>query len=242
MNSNRFAPSYVPLERLPVPRPVDRIPFIKNDCKGKVVLDLGAMDETAYAAKQGHGTWLHEEIAEVAAQVMGMDISSLVPPDGLRTGKNSAIHPGNIMQLGAWLNSRDFSPDIIVAGEIVEHLENPLMFLKGMKAIDRLQGKTLILTTPNATALHNCLIGLLSRESTHHDHLCIFSYKTLYTLCSRSGFAGWEIVPYVARFTEMKERNTGFRHVLVSVGEKVINGLEWLCPMMGFGYIVKIRI
>ncbi len=206
------------------------------------MLDLGAMDETAYAAKRGRGTWLHEEIAEVATQVMGIDSSPLVPPDGLRTGDRSAIHPGNIMQLGAWLNSTDFSPDVIVAGELIEHLENPLLFVKSIKAIDRLKGKTLILSTPNATALHNCLIGLLSRESTHHDHLCIFSFKTLYTLCSRSGFTSWEIIPYIARFTEMKERNTGIARTMVSSGEKIINGLEWLFPMMGFGYIVKIQI
>lgn len=242
MNTNTFAPSYVPLERLPVPRPVDRIPFVRQECKGKKVLDLGAMDETAFAAKKGRGTWLHEEIAEVAVQVMGIDNSPLVPAGGMRTGEKSAIHPGNIMQLGAWLNANNFSPDVIVAGELIEHLENPLMFLKGIKEVDQLRGRTLILTTPNATALHNCLIGLLSRESTHHDHLCIFSFKTLYTLCSRSGFTSWEILPYTARFTEMRERNAGLTRTMVSGGEKIINGLEWLFPMMGFGYIVKVQI
>jgi hypothetical protein len=235
-------PAYLPLERLRVPRPIDRVSFVKETCRGKVVLDLGAMDETAYAAKQGRGTWLHEEIAEVAQQVVGIDSSPLLPPDGLRTGMNSVIRAGNSMELDACLQSIDFVPDVIVAGELIEHLENPLRFLKGVKAIDKLQGKTLILTTPNATAIHNCLIGLLSMESTHQDHLCILSFKTLCTLCLRSGFERWEIVPYFARFTEMKERNVGIRRALVSGGEKAINGLEWLFPMMGFGYIVKVQI
>ena len=242
MSSNNFVPAYVPLERLHVPRPVDRISFVKNCCAGKVVLDLGAMDETAYISKKGQGTWLHEEIADVAAKVMGIDNSPLVPLDGIWTGKNSLICHGDIMELSKFLESSNFSPDIVVAGELVEHLENPLLFLMRIKAIERLQGKQLVLTTPNATALHNCLIGLLSRESTHHDHLCIFSFKTLHTLCRRSGFAAWEIVPYFARFSEIKERNTGFRRALVSGGEKVINGLEWLCPMMAFGYVVSVRI
>lgn len=242
MNSNSFIPAYVPLERLRVPRPVDRIAFIKNCCAGKTVLDLGAMDETAYKAKQGRGTWLHEEIGKVANEVLGIDSSPLVPPDGLRTGRNSTIHLGDILQVGPLMESRSFTPDVIVAGELIEHLENPLLFLKGIRATDKLQGKTLILTTPNATALHNCLIGLLSRESTHHDHLCIFSFKTLYTLCNQAGFAEWEIIPYAARFTEMKERNTGFRRALVCGGEKVINGLEWIFPMMGFGYVVRIQV
>ncbi len=242
MNSSDFVPEYVPLERLPVPRPVDRIPFMKSCCKGKLVLDLGAMDETAYTAKRGRGTWLHEEIAEVATNVIGIDSSVLVPSDGLQTGPRSSIHGGDIMQLGSWLQSNSFFPDVIVAGELIEHLPNPLMFLQGIKSIDRLQGRTLLLSTPNATALHNCLIGLLSRESTHHDHLCIFSYKTLFTLCKRAGFARSEIVPYCARFTEMKARNSGIRYGLVSGGEKIINMAEWLFPMMSFGYLVSIEI
>lgn len=242
MQMNNFIPEYAPLERLYVSRPVDRLSFIKTNCDGKLVLDLGAMDETAYGAKRGHGTWLHEEIADVSPQVMGIDNSTLIPESGLKTGENSAIYSGNIMQLDAILTSRNFSPEVVIAGELVEHLENPLAFLQSLKGIERLQGRTLILTTPNATALHNCLIGLLSRESTHHDHLCIFSYKTLCTLCRRSGFVGWEIIPYSARFTEMKARNGGIRRGMVSVGERIINALEWLFPLMSFGYIVKIRI
>jgi hypothetical protein len=225
-----------------VPRPVDRVSFVKENCRGKNVLDLGAMDETAYAAKQGRGTWLHEEIAEVAEQVVGIDSSPFLPPDGIRTGRNSVIRTGDSMELDECLRSNNFVPDVIVAGELIEHLENPLLFLKNVKAIDKLKGKTLIMTTPNATAIHNCLIGLLSRESTHQGHLCILSFKTLCTLCIRSGFEGWEIFPYFARFTEMKERNVGIRRALVSGGEKVINGLEWLFPMMGFGYIVRVQI
>ena len=47
---------YEPLERLRVPRPVDRISFLVAQCRGKSVLDLGAMDETAVDAKRGRGT------------------------------------------------------------------------------------------------------------------------------------------------------------------------------------------
>lgn len=242
MKSTKSTPAYVPLERLEISRPVDRIPFIKDFCKNRVVLDLGAMDETAFMAKRGQGTWLHEEICNVATQVMGIDNSTIVPPEGIPTGAKSRIYRGDISSVGELLDAHEFTPDIVVAGEIIEHLENPLAFLRSIKAIKRLHGKVLILTTPNATALHNCMIGMLSRESTHHDHLCIFSYKTLYTLCKRAGVDDWQIIPYLARFTEMKARNAGIRRCLVAGGERVINGLEWLFPMMGFGYVVVIQV
>ena len=90
-----------------------------------------------------------------------------------------------------------FIPEVIVAGELIEHLPGPLAFLESIVRMERLRGATLILTTPNATAAHNVAIGLLSRESTHHDHLCILSFKTLNIPCVIARFSRrWDIVPY----------------------------------------------
>lgn len=234
--------SYQPMERVRVPRPVPRIGFIRDCCRDKAVLDLGAMDETAYQAKQGKGTWLHEEIASVAREVRGIDSSTLIPGEGLRTGTHARIDRGDIMQLQAWLRQHEFVPQVVIAGEIIEHLENPLAFLRSVKSTMQLQGKQLMLSTPNATALHNGLIGLVSRESTHHDHLCILSYKTLSTLCLRAGFTSWQIIPYYSDFIEMKARHSGVTGALVKVAERGINALEWCFPMLSFGYIVLIEI
>jgi methyltransferase family protein len=233
---------FTPLERLTVARPVDRIEFIVRACAQRRVLDLGAMDETAWTAKRGRGTWLHEEISRNATRVDGIDNSSMVPVEGLRTGPNSIIRRGDIGNPDGIVAALEDSPDVIVAGELIEHLENPLLFLKRFAATERLSGKTLLLSTPNATALHNFLIGLAGRESTHHDHLCILSYKTLTTLCTRAGFSGWEIIPYFSRFTEMQERHSGPLRLAVRAAQGIVNGLEWIFPLLSFGYIVRIRL
>jgi hypothetical protein len=233
---------YTPLERLTVPRPVDRIEYIAEACAGSRVLDLGAMDETAWAAKRGRGTWLHEEIGRSALRVDGVDNSVLVPAEGLRTGPNATIQRGDITDPERLVATLENNPDVVVAGELIEHLENPLQFLKRFVDIDGLSGKTLILSTPNATALHNVLIGLARRESTHHDHLCILSYKTLATLCTRAGFSEWEIIPYFSRFTEMQERHFGLMGFAVRAAQQVVNLVEWVFPLLSFGYIVRIRL
>jgi 2-polyprenyl-3-methyl-5-hydroxy-6-metoxy-1,4-benzoquinol methylase len=233
---------YSPLERIVVARPVDRIAYIAHICASRRVLDLGAMDETAWAAKQGRGTWLHEEISRKAVRVDGVDNSALIPTGGLHTAPNASIQRGDINDLKGLVTALEESPDVVVAGELIEHLASPLQFLKNFGAVDQLSGKTLILSTPNATALHNILIGLFRRESTHHDHLCILSYKTLATLCTRAGFCEWEIVPYYARFTEMRERHTGPTRLAVRIAERIVNALEWLFPLLSFGYIVRIRL
>jgi hypothetical protein len=234
--------NYTPLERLKVARPVDRIEFIARACEGLRVLDLGAMDETAWAAKRGRGTWLHEVIGSSARAVDGIDNSTLVPAEGLRTGPNSTIRRGDMTDPDLLVAALAHAPDVVVIGELIEHLENPLQFLKRLAAIERLAGRTLFLSTPNATALHNVLIGLAQRESTHQDHLCIFSYKTLATLCTRAGFREWEIIPYYSRFTEMQERHSGALRLAVLATEHLVNLFEWLFPLLSFGYIVRIRL
>jgi methyltransferase family protein len=233
---------YTPLERLAVVRPVDRIEFIARVCARCRVLDLGAMDETAWRAKRGRGTWLHEEIGRQALHVDGIDNCAPVPAEGLRTGPNATIRRGDITDPERLVAELEDSPDVVVAGELIEHLENPLQFLKRIAGLSRLSGKTLILSTPNATALHNFLIGLVRRESTHRDHLCILSYKTLATLCTRAGFSEWEIIPYFSRFTEMQERHSGLFRLAVRAAQCVVNGLEWVFPLLSFGYIVRIRL
>ncbi len=233
---------YVPLERIPISRPVNRIAFIARSCAGRQVLDLGAMDETAWKAKQGRGTWLHEAIAAQAQRVEGVDNSALVSAGGLTTADNAVIRQGDVNRVDALLRTAIEPPDVIVAGELIEHLENPLQFLRQFAGIKRLSGKTLILSTPNASALHNFLIGAMCRESTHRDHLCILSYKTLSTLCTRAGFTGWEIIPYFAKFDEMKQRHAGVVRFAVSLVQGVINSFEWMFPLLSFGYIVRIRL
>jgi hypothetical protein len=233
---------YTPLERVRVAHPVDRIKFIAGACAGRRVLDLGAMDETAWAAKRGRGTWLHEEISRKALRVDGVDNSAQIPTEGLRTGPNATIRRGDITDPRRLVDELGESPDVVVAGEVIEHLENPLEFLTRFAGTERLAGKMFILSTPNATALHNFLIGLVRRESTHHDHLCVLSYKTLATLCARAGFSKWEIIPYYARFTEMQDRHSGLARLGVRVAERIVNALEWMFPLLSFGYIVRISL
>lgn len=233
---------YTPLEAISLVRPVDRIRYIVSACKGRRVLDQGAMDETAWGSKRGRGTWMHEEIAKVARRVDGVDNSAAIPEGGLSTAGNAWIRRGDIKDLDSIIAGLDEVPDTIVAGELIEHVESPLEFLRCFKELPQLAGRELILSTPNATAVHNVLIGLARRESTHQDHLCILSYKTLNTLCLRAGFSSWQIIPYYSRFTEMQERHSGLARLAVIAVERLVNGMEWLFPLLSFGYIVRIRL
>jgi len=231
--------SYTPFERIKIARPVDRIAYIRKACENKAVLDLGAVDETAFFKKRGKGSWLHEEIAKVAVQVVGLDTAGIVPEDGVAIADNAIIHRGNILELADFLHKIGRIPEVIVAGELIEHLDNPLAFLKSFKDISILNGSELLLSTPNATALHNCLVAVANCESTHPDHLCILSFKTISTLLSRAGYSSWTITPHYSDFIEMKERNSGASRSAAVIGEKIVNIFERIFPLLSFGFIIK---
>jgi SAM-dependent methyltransferase len=228
--------AYTPLERLYVRRPVRRTQFITERCRARVVLDLGCGDETALI-KHGTPHWLHGQIIKVAKRVIGVDYSKQVPPEGEITGPNSRIEHGDVTRLEEVI--RDADIEVVVAGELLEHLQDPLTFLCQLRRL--YSGRELVLTTPNATSLSNVVLAVASRESNHHDHLQIFSVKTLNTLCLRAGFQDWEIIPYHVYFTEMLLRSTGLRRFLVGISENLVNLAEGLFPVLSGGLILHIK-
>ena len=166
--------SYAALEGIKVPRPRDRLAQIQAHARGKRVFDLGALDETAYAAKQDNDRWLHSRLCAVAREVVGIDNSSLVPPQGLTTRPNGRIVNADIYALSDSV-ARYGRPELIVVAALIEHLPDTLTFLRNLKACPELQGVELVFSTPNACSWHNIAIGLFGRESTHPDHLQIYS-------------------------------------------------------------------
>jgi hypothetical protein len=228
--------AYSPLEPVPVGKPVARGRFITERCRGRVVLDLGCRDETALA-KVDTSHWLHGEIIKVAKRVIGVDNSKDLPPEGVVTGPSSRIVRGDVTRLAEIVRDEDI--EVVVAGELLEHLEDPLSFLRQLRSLFR--GRELVLTTPNATSLANVLLGVASRESNHPDHLQVFSFKTLNTLCLRAGFEDWEIAPYHVYFTEMALRATGLRRASVLAAERLVNLGERAFPLLAGGLVLHVR-
>jgi len=226
--------TYDPLEPLLVRFPVDRTAYLLEACKTRSVLDLGCYDETA-TSKLGTEHWLHGAIARVATCVLGVDSSEAIPHEGLQTGPTSRIVRGDVTALD--LKSLcGFAPDVIVAGELLEHLPNALSFLEQLRRL--FSGRRLLLTTPNATSVTNGLLAAFHRESNHPDHLQIYSFKTLSTLCRRAGFLSWEMVPYHVRFTEMALRSSGLRWLAVRGAERAVQALESAVPLWSGGMLL----
>ncbi len=230
--------TYTPGERLFVHKTKNRIAYIREACRQRSVLDLGCYDETALI-KQDSGHYLFNEISSVATKHLGVDLSDLIPDEGLVVNGTSRIIRGDIYELDQ-LPIDPLQIDIIIAGELIEHLPDTLAFFRKIKTM--FPGKRLICTTPNTTALYNVGFAFIKRESAHRDHLQVYSYKTLNTLCRHAQFPAWEIIPYHVRFTEMILRSGGIKRTVINAAENIVNSLERLFPLTAGGYIIDIRL
>jgi trans-aconitate methyltransferase len=238
-NDARIELAYEPLEPLYVPAPVQRVAFIVERCVRRRVLDLGCYDETALS-KRGTGHWLHERIAAVATSLLGVDNSPQLPAEGVSTGPRARIVRADVQDFAAIRTAveRYGDVEVIVAGELIEHLPNSLAFLRALR--QHFPNKELVATTPNATALSNGLLALARRENCHIDHLQVYSYKTLTTLCRNAGIASYRIIPYHQYYTEMILRERGLRRFGVRAAETLVNIAESAFPLLSGGLILHV--
>lgn len=231
---------YHALERISTRRPVDRVKTLADWVRSKRILDLGALDETALEQKQGKGRWLHAELCGSAREVLGIDNSEKLPAEGLVTAPNGRIVRGDIYDLGG---VEGFGrPDALVAGELIEHLPDTLGWLRSLQGNPGLSGAELVFSTPNACSWYNAIIGVAGCESTHQDHLQIYSYKTLRTLFDRSGLDLLELIPYHARFDEMRESSGAVGRAAVGMFQGGIHLLEYAFPMLAGGWLGRAKI
>lgn len=149
---------------------------------GKTVLDCGGVDHSFIDAKQASGEWLHATIAQHARRCLGIDLLADRVEQIRRAGRYE-FEVGNVEQLRF-----DEEFDVVVAGELIEHVYNAGLFLDSAWRALKPCG-TLILTTPNYHALSSIVYSVVAgREVCHLEHTCYYSRQTLCYLVERHGF------------------------------------------------------
>ena len=167
----------------------DRINHLVELCRGRRVLHLGCCDHPPLVPdKIREGTWLHGQLTEASAECLGVDIDrEAVEFVKRETGFNniwvadlSVAAPEPVLSGPAW--------DLLVAGEIVEHLDNPVDFLSRVHRNLRNYCKEILVTVPNAFSLQNFLGATRHVESINSDHRYWFTPYTLAKVLTRSGY------------------------------------------------------
>lgn len=169
---------------------VQRLDVIRQVCAGKSVLHLGCTNYPYTEDSIRNGMLLHDDLADVASDLWGLDFDAagikLLADRGVRQ-----LVRGDLEDLESAALDRTF--DVIVAGEMIEHLNNVGRFLSGVRRFMH-SGSTLLITTVNAyCGMRFFWYGLRGKrgrnEFVHPDHVAYYSYNTLKVLIERHDFA-----------------------------------------------------
>lgn len=145
-------------------------------CKGKNVLDVGCVGQDKFFQSEG---WLHKKIKLVANSLVGVDINlewrDQFAENGYRLVGLDELHT---------LNEKF---DVIVMGDVIEHVSNVSAFLDMYKPFLNENGKMLI-TTPNPFSIRQFFTVLLyGHPSVNEEHTAWLDPITLSEIFRRNG-------------------------------------------------------
>lgn len=173
-----------------------REPYILNKCAGKRVLDLGFIDSGWTPERIAAGNLLHLWIRKTASLLVGVDLDDsfrhLLPPDS----ENYRLLFGNVEDETVMKALRAFDFDVVVAAEILEHVDNPGLFLRSVKGVMK-PGASLVLSVPNGLRHQNAAYVAQGIEMVHPDHNYWYSPTTIQTLLTKNGFHVTSLAGYI---------------------------------------------
>ncbi len=183
--------------------------------KGKDVLDVGCVEHTS-KAKLRNPFWVHQFLHD-NCNVLGIDLLKEDVKVLVKEGYNMKVANAETFNL-----KKKF--DVVFAGELIEHLSNPGLFLQQSKKHLKENG-FLILTTPNAFYAPRMLSSIKGDDDplVNKEHTNWFSPSTLMTLLNREGFNVLEIKRFDAA-TLNKTIKSSIKENLNKVLNKNIKG------------------
>jgi len=176
---------------------VQRLDFIRRICAGRRVLHLGCTNYPYTREAIENRSLLHFELDKIAASLVGID-SDQQGIDELRNHVTGPIINADLERLDEAAIDEKF--EVIVAGEVIEHLNNPGQFLSGIRRLMNAES-TLVLTTINAyCAMRFLQFGFRGQrgksEPVHPDHVAYYSPATLRLMLERHGLHANRILFY----------------------------------------------
>jgi len=153
----------------------------------KEVLHLGCTDHLPVIMyKIDKGIYLHQQISRVASVCIGIDINHEAL-EYIRTMGITNVIEADITQPGI-KQITDSKWDYLLMAEMLEHIDNPVSFLRSISQNYRKNIGNLIITVPNAFGLiHMNIARNHGIESINNDHRYWF---TPYTICKVAHQAG----------------------------------------------------
>lgn len=183
--SDAPSPAYAAkmLHHVPAAPVLDREWFILERAKSRAVLDIGAVGP------------MHEALRRVAGSLWGIDRHSSPPvyvPGGAVDAGIIGFDLDDVTLADLPSSSGREPVNLVVCGEVLEHLSNPGHFLVRLR---RQYPVETIITVPNAFCASGFYEVQQGREVVNRDHVAWYSHTTLMELLRRVGYRvqewGW---------------------------------------------------
>lgn len=156
----------------------DRVAFLRDAVAGRRLLDIGVVDHSLGSSRSD--AWLHGRLSEVAGTSLGVDILA----DAVEELRSQGY---DVLCLDVTTGGRPPGRfDVIVAGEVVEHLGDiGGLFEAAADLLDA--GGCFILTTPNPYAAWRVYQNLRGRPAENVDHVTFLTAWGIAELAERVG-------------------------------------------------------
>lgn len=164
--------------------------FIRPHVKGKRVLDIGPAELVGTINREKLDRWIHRKVADVAVQAIGLENNPEQVEALNKLGYDIRLGDAEQFEL-------DEKFDVVLAGELIEHLSNPGDFLDCVKN-HLVSGGKLLLTTPNRFSIVD-LYSVIKRGKVPKykkpiaKHVSFFDSDSLTSLLTRHGYIDIEI-------------------------------------------------
>jgi 2-polyprenyl-3-methyl-5-hydroxy-6-metoxy-1,4-benzoquinol methylase len=165
----------------------ERVATIVELTHGPHVLHVGCCNNRRPLTDGEWADWAHQALVDAGFDVLGCDIND----EGLAWMREYGY---DVVHMDAEHLESERRFDSIVAGELIEHIDNPGLFLAGCARLLEPGGR-LVLSTPNPFSAFYSLIFLKGGNGRpfHPEHTGWFCGQTLSQRLERAGFQVEEV-------------------------------------------------